>query len=46
MMDKNKLVLMIRYQINRYKAMGNGVKCQALMSELHKLQVEASASAN
>lgn len=37
-MNKNKLIVMLKYRIERYHAMGNGVKCQTLISELNKLQ--------
>lgn len=37
---------MLRYRIERYQAMGNGTKCQALLSELNKLQGGNAAYAN
>ncbi len=38
MEKKNKMIVMLQYRIQRYQAMGNGVMCQNLISELNKLQ--------
>lgn len=45
-MNKNKLIVMLKYRIKRYQAMGNGVKCQSLISELNKLQNNNGAMEN
>lgn len=37
-MDNNKIISMLKYQLKRYQAMGNGVKCQSLQSQINKLQ--------
>ena len=37
-MEKNKMIVMLKYRIQRYQAMGNGSMCQNLISELNKLQ--------
>lgn len=34
---KRETIENLKYQIKRYKAMGNGVKCQSLNNELSKL---------
>ena len=31
-------ILMLQYRIKRYQAMGDGIKCQDLISELNQLQ--------
>ena len=36
--DKTQLMLMLQYSIERYQAMGNGIKCQELRSELNALR--------
>lgn len=37
-MEKKKMTIsMLKYQIQRYQEMGNGIKCQALQKELNKL---------
>ncbi len=36
--DKAQLMLMLQYSIERYQAMGNGIKCQELRSELNALR--------
>jgi len=33
----NEKIENLKYQIKRYKAMGDGVKCQSLSNELSKL---------
>lgn len=45
-MDKNKMIVMLQYRIERYKAMGNGSMCQNLLSQLNKLQGSYAAKAN
>lgn len=37
-MDNNKMISMLKYQLKRYQAMGNGAKCQSLRSQINKLQ--------
>lgn len=37
-MDKKKMIETLLYRIQRYQAMGNGVKCQSLYSELNRIQ--------
>jgi len=34
---KSETIENLKYQIKRYKSMGNGVKCQSLSNELSKL---------
>ena len=43
-MEKNKMIVMLKYRIQRYQAMGNGAMCQNLISELNKLQGQTMAS--
>lgn len=43
-MEKNKMIVMLKYRIKRYQAMGNGTMCQNLISELNRLQSDAQAS--
>lgn len=43
-MEKNKMIVMLQYRIKRYQAMGNGAMCQALTSELNKLQDQRLAA--
>lgn len=43
-MEKNKMIVMLKYRIQRYQAMGNGSMCQNLISELNKLQSQTMAS--
>ncbi len=40
MMNKKNTdsILMLQYRIKRYQAMGYGIKCQDLISELNQLQ--------
>ena len=38
------MIVMLKYRIQRYQAMGNGSMCQNLISELNKLQGQAMAS--
>lgn len=33
----NEKILILKYQIKRYRTMGNGIMCQALNGELNKL---------
>ena len=40
-MEKNKNIVMLRYRIDRYRAMGNGAMCQALERELNRLTTSA-----
>ena len=42
-MEKNKMIVMLKYRIQRYQAMGNGSMCQNLISELNKLQGQTMA---
>lgn len=35
--QKNSNMTMLLYRINRYRAMGDGVRCQELSRELRKL---------
>lgn len=35
---------MLQYRIKRYQAMGDGAKCQSLISELNKIQGGVSAT--
>lgn len=44
-MDKNKMIVMLQYRIQRYQQMGNGTMCQNLLSELNRLQGTAKAAA-
>lgn len=44
-MEKNKMIVMLRYRIQRYQAMGNGAMCQNLISELNKIQETNSSMA-
>lgn len=37
-MNKNEMIVMLKYSIARNRAMGNGVKCQSLMRELNRVQ--------
>ena len=37
-MDNNKMISMLKYQLKRYQAMGNGAKCQSVRSHINKLQ--------
>lgn len=37
-MNKERMITMLRYRIQRYQAMGNGTMCQALISQMNKLQ--------
>lgn len=37
--------MMLRYRINRYRSMGNGSKCQELISEMKKLEGNNGARA-
>ena len=43
-MEKNKMIVMLKYRIKRYQAMGNGTMCQNLISELNRLQSNAQTS--
>ena len=43
-MEKNKMIIMLKYRIQRYQAMGNGAMCQNLISELNKLQGQTMAA--
>lgn len=43
-MEKNKMIVMLKYRIQRYQAMGNGTMCQNLISELNRLQAEKLVS--
>lgn len=43
-MEKNKMIVMLKYRIQRYQAMGNGAMCQNLISELNKLQAQTMAA--
>ncbi|MCI6295156.1 MAG: hypothetical protein MR605_05300 [Bacteroidales bacterium] len=36
-MEQNKNIVMLRYRIDRYRAMGNGTMCQTLQTELNRL---------
>ncbi len=48
-MEKNKMIVMLQYRIQRYQSMGNGPMCQNLISELNKIQgsqAVASVQAN
>ena len=36
--DKTQLMLMLQYSSELYQAMGNGIKCQELRSELNALR--------
>ncbi|WP_255028114.1 hypothetical protein [Coprobacter tertius] len=43
-MEKEKNVIaMLKYQIERYKTVGNGFMCQRLNAELQKLMMKQSA---
>lgn len=46
MKKKNEAILMLEYSLGRYKEMGDGVKCQSLISQLDKLRAGATAKAN
>ena len=35
---KSSMIMMLRYKLERYRAMGNGAVCQSLNSEIRKLQ--------
>lgn len=35
---KSSLITLLRYKLERYQAMGDGVMCQNLNSEIRKLQ--------
>lgn len=37
-MKQEEHIAALRYRISRYKAMGNGAKCQTLLNELRKLE--------
>lgn len=39
--DKNKAMTMLIYRINRYRAMGEGIRCQELSRELNRLRAGA-----
>lgn len=43
-MEKNKMIVMLQYRIQRYQSMGNGTMCQNLISELNKLQISQAAN--
>ena len=44
MMEKEKnLIASLRYQIERYKSVGNGFMCQRLNAELQKLMTKQAA---
>lgn len=43
-MEKSKTIVMLKYRIKRYQAMGNGTMCQNLISELNKLESKAQGS--
>jgi len=36
--ELNKTMAMLQYRINRYRAMGDGVRCQELSRELKRLK--------
>lgn len=38
-------IMMLQYRIERYQAMGNGIKCQELRSQLNALQKGSQAVA-
>ena len=42
MMNKELEMARIRYQIERYRAMGNGSMCQELYAQLRKLETQGS----
>ena len=37
-MDNNKMISMLKNQLNRYQAMGNGAKSQSLRCQINKSQ--------
>lgn len=43
-MEKNKMIVMLQYRIQRYQSMGNGPMCQNLISELNKIQGSQSVT--
>ncbi len=44
MMKNEKKVEVLRYQIARYRAMGNGAMCQKLKAQLHELLATQSVA--
>lgn len=45
-MEKNKMIVMLQYRIQRYQAMGNGAMCQNLTNELNRLQASVKGNAS
>lgn len=42
--ETNKALMMLRYKLDRYRAMGNGTMCQKLIGELHRMQMKNAAT--
>lgn len=43
MKTKDQTIVMLQYRIKRYQAMGNGIKCQQLLSEINNLRKNSNS---
>lgn len=41
--NNENLIAKLQYQLQRYKAMGNGAICQALNNKIHRLSIQQKA---